>query len=106
QRLEEQREVRAHPRPRHLHLPRPILRADHARHARGQVRLVLEEIQMPPRVALGVMHLAARRAALRTCEPSALPKVDPQIQTTPPRIELDINDLPRLLKTKRLAKQA
>ena len=62
-----------------------MLRADHPRHPRGQIRLVLKEVQMPPRMALRVMHLAAGRAALRAREASALPEVDPQIQPTPRR---------------------
>jgi hypothetical protein len=35
---------------------------------------VLEEVQMPPRVRLGVVHFAPRRTAFRTREASALPE--------------------------------
>ncbi len=55
---------------------------------------MLEEVEMPPRVRLGVVHLAPRRAALRAREAGALPEVNPQIQTTSPGIELDVHDLP------------
>ena len=105
QRLEQQREPRALPRPRHLHLLDRVLRADHPRNPRRQVRLVLEEVQMPPGLLLGVMHLAACRSTLRTPEPRALREVDAQIQPPPLHVKLDIHYLPRLLKTKRSGKQ-
>ncbi len=105
QRLEEQREVRALPRPRHLDLQRAVLCADHPRHPRSQIRLMLEEVQMPSGVRFGVVDLAARRAASRTCKPSPLPEVEPQIQPAAADVELDLLHLPWLLKPKRSLKQ-
>jgi hypothetical protein len=60
---------------------------------------------MPPRVRLGVVHLAPRRAALRARKASTPREIDPQIQTTPPNVELLVHHLPRLLKTKGSLKQ-
>jgi len=105
QRLEQQREPRALPRPRHLDLLDLVLGTDHPRHPRGQVRLVLEKVQMPPRLLLGVVDWAALPAALRTREPRPLRKIDPQIQPPLLGVELHVHDLPRLLKPKRSRKQ-
>jgi hypothetical protein len=66
---------------------------------------MLEEVHMPPRVRLGVVHLASSRTALRAPKPRPLREVNPQIQTTPPSIELDVNHLPWLLKAKGSLKQ-
>jgi hypothetical protein len=60
---------------------------------------------MPPSVALGVVHLASGRSALRARKPSTLREVNPQIKTTPRNIEPDIHDLPRLLEAKGSLKQ-
>src|SRR6266498_5380774 len=65
----------------------------------------MEEVQMPPRVRLGVMHLAPGHPALRARKPSPLPEVDPQIQPTPLGIELDVHHLPRLHEAERLLKE-
>ena len=77
----------------------------HPRHPRGQIPLVLPEVQMPPHLRLGVMHPAPITPALRTREPRALRKVDPQIKTLMPSVELVLHHLPRRLKTKRPLKQ-
>src|ERR1035441_5877819 len=66
---------------------------------------MLKEVQMPPSVALGVVHLASGRSALRARKPSTLREVNPKIKTTPRNIELDIHDLPRLLEAKGSLKQ-
>lgn len=58
------------------------------------------------RVALGAVHLAASRTALRAREASALAKVDQQIWTPPLGIEPNIDHLPRLLKTRSSGEQA
>src|SRR5680860_242088 len=42
-------------------------------HGGVQIGLVLEEVQMPPRLLLGVMHRAGILVALRTAEPRAAP---------------------------------
>jgi hypothetical protein len=56
QRLEQQREPRPRPRPRHRDQPHLVLGALHPRHPRGQERLVLKEVKMPPRLLLGVVR--------------------------------------------------
>jgi hypothetical protein len=65
QRLEQQREPRALPRPRHRHQPHVVLRAANPRHPRGEIRLMLEEVQMPPRLLLSVVRLEPTPVALR-----------------------------------------
>jgi hypothetical protein len=60
---------------------------------------------MPPRVRLGVLHLAARHPAHRARKPRPLRKVDPQIEPAPLGVELAVDYLPRLLKAKRSLKQ-
>src|SRR5450432_2533377 len=62
---------------------------------------MLKEVQMPPRLLLGVLHRATRSLTLRAPEPGALPEVDPQIQPLALRIELDARDLPRLAQPER-----
>jgi len=47
---------------------------------RAHVRLVLEEVQMTPRLGLGVVHRARRLVTLRTGKPGTTGKVDAQIQ--------------------------
>jgi len=101
QRLEQQREPRPRPRPRHRHQPHLMLGALHPRHPRGQVRLMLKEVQMPPRLLLGVMHLQPRPVALRAREPRSLREVEPQIQPLGLRVELDAQHLPRVAQPER-----
>ena len=105
QRLEQQREPGPLPRPRHLDLMHLVLRTADPRHPRRQVRLMLEEVQMPPGLLLGVVHLAPLPTALRAREPRPLRKVDSQIQPALLGVELDIHHPPRLLKTERLLEQ-
>lgn len=66
QRLEQHREPRPRPRPRQGHQPHPVLAAAHPRHPRVQKRLVLKEIQMPPRLVHRVMHPDTAAARNRT----------------------------------------
>ena len=60
---------------------------------------------MPPRLLLRVMHLQVVAPALRTREPRALAKVDPQIEPTLPSIEPDARHHPRLPKAESALKQ-
>ena len=101
QRLEQQREPRPLSRPRHLHQMGLVLRTDDPRHARRQVRLVLEEVKMAPGLLLGVVHRAVDAPALRAGEPRSLGEVDPQIKPLGGRVELHAGDLPRLCQTQR-----
>ena len=79
QRLEQQREPRPRARPGHTDLPYPMLRAAHPGQPGMQERLVLKEVQMPPRLLHRVMHrTATMRAVLgRACEPGTTSKVGP-----------------------------
>src|ERR1700681_4315007 len=67
----------------------------------GQARLMLEEVQMPPRLLLGVVRLERRPVALRAAERRTTRKIDPQIQPLGLRIELDARDLPRIAQPER-----
>jgi hypothetical protein len=87
QRLEQQREPRARPRPRQADLTHPVLGAAHPRHARDQERLMLKEVQMPPALLGRVGDLAAGRVALRAGEPGAPLEVDAQLKAPPLGIE-------------------
>src|SRR5450432_563811 len=66
---------------------------------------MLEEVQVPPRLLLGVMHLHPRPVALRASKPGALRKVDPQIQPLGLNIELDARDPPRIAQPERSLEQ-
>jgi len=52
ERLEQQRKPAARPRPRDRDLMHAVLGAAHPRNPGGQVRLVLKEVQVPPRLGL------------------------------------------------------
>ena len=56
ERLEQQREPGAFARPRHADLADAAFGARDARHARGEKRLMLKEIEMPPSLLGGVVH--------------------------------------------------
>lgn len=76
-RLEQEREPASRPRPRHRDRVHAVGGARHARHARVNERLVLEEVQMPPHALPRVMHrtrgLAAPRFRAGNREPAANP---------------------------------
>ena len=105
QRLEQQREPAARPRPRHCDQPNPVLRAAHPGHPRLQERLMLKEVQVPPKLGLGVVDRTAGRVALRAREPGAALEVDPQLKPTPFGIEGGTHHSPRHLKAQRRLKQ-
>ncbi len=105
QRLEQQREPRPLPRPRHLDLMHSMLGTVHARHPRRQERPMLEEVQMPPRLRLGVARLQPRRTALRAAKHRPAGEVDPQIQPALIDVEAHLDDLPRRVQPKRLLKE-
>ena len=64
-RLEQEREPASRPRPRHRDRVHAVGGARHARHARVNERLVLEEVQMPPHALPRVMHRTRGLAAPR-----------------------------------------
>jgi hypothetical protein len=87
------------PGPRHRDEPNPMLLADHPRDRCGEVRPVLEEVQVPPRLLLGALHRTTRPLTLRAREPPCLREVDPQIQ--PLALRIDACYLPRVAQPKR-----
>jgi hypothetical protein len=66
---------------------------------------MLEEVQVPPRLLLGVLHRATHPLTLRAREPRALLEIDPQIQPLALRIELDARDLPRVAQPQHCLEQ-
>ena len=74
--LEQQREARPRPRPRRRNLLHPAFVAGNTRKRSLQDRLVLKEIQMPPRLFLDVVNAASLGAAARAGEPAAPREAD------------------------------
>ena len=105
QRFEQQREPRSRARPRDLDLMHAVLWAADPWDPGGQERLMLEEVEMPPRLLLGVVHLAVGPLALWAREPRSLREVQDQLQ--PPRltVEVDAHDAPRLLQPQSLLEE-
>jgi hypothetical protein len=64
---------------------------------------VFEEVQMTPRLGLGVMDRAAVLGALRAREPRALGKVDAQLKTA--LLERAVGHAPRGVKPERLLEE-
>ena len=87
---------RTRPGPRQLDLPHPMSRTAHPGHPGVQVRLVLEEVQMTPRLGLGVVHRARRLVTLRTGKPGTTGKVDAQIHPALLGVERGLDHPPRL----------
>jgi hypothetical protein len=100
QRLKQQREATARPRPRQRHLAGPMRLAGHPRHTGVQVGLMLEEVQVPPGLGLAVMDRASRLVTLWARKASALTKVQVQFQAAGRGVELGAHDLPGLGKAK------
>lgn len=105
QRFEQQREAAARPRPRHRHRLHPALGALRPRHPGMQVRLMLEEVQMPPGPLLGVVRRAACLPAVRTGEAPALGEVDIQVQPLLAHAELAVLHQPGRQQPERQLKQ-
>jgi hypothetical protein len=62
---------------------------------------VLKEVQMPPRLLLGIARLQPRPVALRAGERRPAREIDPQIQPLGFGIELDARDPPRFAQPER-----
>lgn len=82
-----------------------MLGADHPRHPRGQVGLVLEEVQVAPRLGLGVLDLAALRGALRARERGAPLEVQAQLEASLIAIKGALNDAPWRHEPERLLEE-
>ena len=84
-RLEQEREPASRPRPRHRDRVHAVGGARHARHARVNERLVLEEVQMPPHALPRVMHRTRGLAAprFRAGEPRTRREPDRDMQFPP-----------------------
>lgn len=93
--LEQQREAAAVPRPRHLDQLHTTLLTRHTRRAHVKVGLVLEEVQVPPRLFRGVVRFAAARTAIRAGERAARLEVDMDIKAFGISINLGALDPPR-----------
>jgi hypothetical protein len=66
---------------------------------------MLKEVQMPPRLLLGVLHRATRPLTLRAREPGSLREIEPEIQPLTLTIELDTRDVPRVAQPERCLEQ-
>jgi hypothetical protein len=66
---------------------------------------MLEEVQVAPRLLLGVVNLAARTLTLRTRKTSALREVEDQLQPTLLSVELDADNAPRVPQAERLLEE-
>ena len=69
--LEQEREAGAGPRPWHGDETNATFGAGDARRARGQERLMLEEVEVSPGLLGGVVHAAPGGLALRAVEAGA-----------------------------------
>ena len=99
--FEQQREAGTRPRPGHRDEAHAALRAGDARRARGEKRLMLKEIQMPPRFFGGVVHGAIGGLALGTIEPAAGLEVERDVEALVVEIEVGGGDEPRRLDAER-----
>ena len=88
ERLEQQREAGARPRPRHGDLLDAAVGAGDARRSGVQERLMLEEVEMPPRLHRGVVHGAVGLGAVRTRETAAAREVDLDVEAAGLGIEV------------------
>jgi hypothetical protein len=95
-------------RPGHAYLPHPVLGAAHPRQPGMQQRLVLEEVQMPPRLVRSVVHPAGivRATPDRTGEPGTPIELKVQVQPGLLRIELSARHPPRPGQPQRRREQA
>ena len=98
ERLEQQREARARPRPRHLDQPDAVRVAFDARRAGMQIGLVLEEIEMAPFFLDGVVNGASSGAAigLGAAETRTALEIEKDIEPFRGRVEIDGFDKPRV----------
>ncbi len=80
ERLERQCEDGAFARPGDIDLADTALAACDARHTRGEERLMLEEVEAPPRLLGRVVHRAAVALAIRTREARTSFEVDADIE--------------------------
>src|SRR4029453_938665 len=78
--LEQESEAGTGPCPRHIDETHAAVAAVNTCDARMQEGLVLEEIQMPPGLLDGVVHRAARLAAIRTREAAASLEIDLDVE--------------------------
>jgi hypothetical protein len=95
ERLEEQREAAARPRPRHLDQPDPARVAANPRDARVQMCLVLKEVQMAPALLRRVVCPAPLSPALRAGEGRTPLEVEVHVQSTSLGVERRPHNAPR-----------
>jgi hypothetical protein len=100
QRLKQQGEPAAGPRPGKRHLPGPVRWAGHPWHAGVQVGLVLEEVQVPPGLGLGVVDRAGGLVAVGAGEAGAFGEVQAQVQPAGRGVEPGPGHLPGFGKAK------
>src|SRR5690625_1578019 len=98
--LEEKGEAAPCAGPRHMGELDPAAGAGDPRHARIQVSLVLEEVEVTPRLLRGVVRGALLLPALRAGEPSAPAEVEVEVEPLDLRIELGTLHEPRALEPK------
>ena len=95
ERFEQQSEAGAGLRPRNLDLGDATRRAGDPRHARMKESLMLEEIQMPPRLLGGVVHRAIGGLAFGAGKARARFEVDLDVEPLVLRVEVGSRDEPR-----------
>ena len=93
--LEQEREAGAGARPRHGDEAHAALGAGDARGARGQERLMLEEVEVPPGLLDGVVHGASGGLALRAVEAGAGLEVELDVEALVGGVEVGRGDEPR-----------
>lgn len=104
QSLEQQREAGQSARPRRLDQRHPPVGEPYARHSRLKHTLVLEEVQVPVPLDLGVVH-RMRAAGRLVGETTASPEVDPYRQPAVPFVEVHAVNEPRLCHSQCLREQ-
>lgn len=95
QRLEQEREAGAQPRPGHGDLLDAAVEAGDARRPRVQEGLVLAEVEMPPFLHRGVVHRAVGLGAAWTREAAAAREVDLDVEALAFGVEVARLDHPR-----------
>lgn len=99
--LEEQGEPRLRTGPRHGDLAHAVSGAADARNPGLQVGLVLEEVEVPPRLRLGVVDTAGRLVPLGAGEAGSAREVEVKVEAVAGGVEVHRLDHPRVLQTQR-----
>ena len=99
--LEQQGEPGLGAGPRHGDLADAVGRAGHPGDPGVQVRLVLEEVEVPPRLVRRVVDRAGSLVALGTCEARSPGEVEVQVEAVAGGVEVHGHHSPRVLQSQR-----